>query len=204
VGDAALTVELGRTLDPELNARVRALDEALSAHPFDGLLESVPAYASLLCVYDPARASFGDARAAIQRLLDVPGGAPRPGSRHVVPVRYGGENGPDLAEVARARRLSEREVIQRHTAAEYTALFVGFLPGFAYLGTLAAEMEMPRRAAPGRLRPSDLRGHRYRYQPQATGRPGGTSSAAPSASSSIRSRASPRSSRRGSRAFPGL
>jgi 5-oxoprolinase (ATP-hydrolysing) subunit B len=58
VGDAALTVELGRTLDPELNARVRALDEALRAHPFDGLLESVPAYASLLCVYDPARASF--------------------------------------------------------------------------------------------------------------------------------------------------
>jgi len=148
VGDAALTVELGRTLEPELNARVRALDEALRAHPFDGLLESVPAYASLLCVYDPARASFADARRALERLLDVPAAAPRPGSRHVVPVRYGGENGPDLADVARARGLSEREVIQRHTAAEYTALFVGFLPGYAYLGMLAPELEMPRRAAP--------------------------------------------------------
>ena len=148
VGDAALTVELGRTLEPELNARVRALDEALRAHPFDGLLESVPAYASLLCIYDPLRASFADARRTLERLLDVPAAAPRPGSRHVVPVRYGGENGPDLADVARARGLSEREVIQRHTAAEYTALFVGFLPGYAYLGMLAPELEMPRRAAP--------------------------------------------------------
>jgi KipI family sensor histidine kinase inhibitor len=148
VGDAALTVELGRTLDPDLNARVRALDEALRARPFAGLLESVPAYASLLCVYDPGRGSFGDARAAIERLLDVPAAAPRPGARHVVPVRYGGEHGPDLGEVARAHGLSEREAIQRHTAAEYTALFVGFLPGYAYLGMVSPELEMPRRAAP--------------------------------------------------------
>ncbi|HET6899648.1 MAG TPA: allophanate hydrolase subunit 1, partial [Vicinamibacteria bacterium] len=148
VGDAALTVEMGRALEPELNARVRALDEALRAQPFPGLAESVPAYASLLCVYDPARASFAEARAALERLLDAPAAAPRPGSKHVVPVRYGGANGPDLAEVAHARGLSEREVIQRHTATTYTALFVGFLPGFAYLGTVAPELEMPRRATP--------------------------------------------------------
>ena len=148
VGDAALTVEMGRALLPELNARVRALDEALRADPFSGLVESVPAYASLLCVYDPARTSFADARAALEQRLDAPAATPRPGSKHVVPVRYGGENGPDLGEVARARGLSEREVIQRHTATTYTALFVGFLPGFAYLGTVAAELETPRRAAP--------------------------------------------------------
>ena len=148
VGDAALTIELGRALDPALNGRVRALDEAVRAHPFPGLLESVPAYASLLIVYDPARGSFGDARAALDRLLDVPATAPRPGARHVVPVRYGGEHGPDLPDVARACGLSERDLIKRHTAAEYTAFFVGFLPGFAYLGTLAPELETARRAAP--------------------------------------------------------
>ena len=148
VGDAALTVELGRTLDPALNVRVRALDEAVRARPFPGLLESVPAYASLLVVYDPARISFGDARAALDDLLDLPAAVPRPGSRHVVPVRYGGRDGPDLPEVARTCGLSERDVIKRHAAAEYTALFVGFLPGFAYLGTVAPELQTARRAAP--------------------------------------------------------
>ncbi|HEU0108239.1 MAG TPA: carboxyltransferase domain-containing protein, partial [Vicinamibacteria bacterium] len=111
VGDAALTVELGRTLDPALNVRVRALDEAVRARPFPGLLESVPAYASLLVVYDPARISFADARAALDGMLDLPAAAPRPGSRHVVPVRYGGGDGPDLPEVARTCGLSERDVI---------------------------------------------------------------------------------------------
>ena len=90
----------------------------------------------------------------MERLLDVPAAAPRPGSRHVVPVRYGGENGPDLAEVAAACGLSERDVVERHTAAEYTALFVGFLPGFAYLGLLPPELETAaaRDSAPARAR----------------------------------------------------
>ena len=66
----------------------------------------------------------------------------------MVPVAYGGANGPDLPEVARARGLSEADVVARHAGVEYTALFVGFLPGFAYLGLVAPELETPRRATP--------------------------------------------------------
>ena len=71
---------------PRSTAACALSTQAVRAQPFPGLLESVPAYASLLVVYDPARTSFADARAAMERLLDVPGAAPRPGSRHVVPV----------------------------------------------------------------------------------------------------------------------
>jgi KipI family sensor histidine kinase inhibitor len=148
VGDAALTVELGRALDPAVNARVRALDDALRARPFPGLRESVPAFASLLAVYDPARCSFADARAHLDDLRDGAASAPPARALHVLPTAYGGAHGPDLAEVARRCRLSEAEVIARHCAAEYTAFFVGFLPGFAYLGPVAPELEMPRRASP--------------------------------------------------------
>lgn len=148
VGDAALTVELGRALDPAVNVRVRSLDEALRTRPFPGLLESVPAFASLLVVYDPARCSFADARAHLDRLRDAPASAPAPGALHIVPTAYGGAHGPDLEEVARRCGLSEADVIARHSAAEYTAFFVGFLPGFAYLGTVAPELQMPRRASP--------------------------------------------------------
>src|SRR5262249_15900480 len=58
------------------------------------------------------------------------------------------DEGPDLADVARRCGLSEREVIAAHTGREYTAFFVGFLPGFAYLGPVAPALELPRRAAP--------------------------------------------------------
>ncbi len=148
VGDTALTVELGRTLDPALNTQVRALDAAVRANPWPGLVELVPAYASLLVVYDPRRSSFAEASGAMERLVGQGHAAPVAGTRHVVPVAYGGANGPDLPEVARDRGLSEAEVVARHTALEYTAFFVGFLPGFAYLGLVAPELETPRRATP--------------------------------------------------------
>jgi KipI family sensor histidine kinase inhibitor len=148
VGDRALTVELGRTLDPVLNARVRGLDAALAARPFPGLIECVPAFASLLVLYEPSRSTFGAARDAVERVLDQKPPPPEGARRHVLPVAYGGANGPDLAEVAAARGLSEAEVVARHGSVEYTALFLGFLPGFAYLGTLDISLDTPRRATP--------------------------------------------------------
>jgi len=148
VGDRALAVELGRALDPALNARVRALDEAVRERPFPGFLESVPTFASLLVVFEPERTSFADARDALERLLHTPPAAAPPIRIHAIPVVYGGDEGPDLAEVARRCNLTQDEVVSRHAAGEYTAFFLGFLPGFAYLGTVAPELEMPRRSSP--------------------------------------------------------
>src|SRR5262249_29376747 len=106
------------------------------------------AFASLLVVYDPARASFAEARESLASVLDAPAPAPHPGATHTIPVAYGGDHGPDLPDVARRCGLSEEEVVARHAAGAHTAFVTGFLPGFAYLGTLAPELELPRRATP--------------------------------------------------------
>jgi inhibitor of KinA len=71
-----------------------------------------------------------------------------------IPVCYGGEFGPDLAEVARLCALSEEEVIARHAAASYRVYMIGFSPGFAYLGGLDAAIAAPRRATPRTLVPA--------------------------------------------------
>lgn len=68
-----------------------------------------------------------------------------------IPVRYGGIYGPDLLEVAERLQRTENEVVSLHTAAEYTVLMVGFLPGFPYLGPLPEALHLPRRDTP-RLR----------------------------------------------------
>ncbi|MGH6636095.1 MAG: 5-oxoprolinase subunit PxpB [Gammaproteobacteria bacterium] len=65
-----------------------------------------------------------------------------------IPVDYGGGAGPDLEEVARHCGLSVREVIERHAVADYTVYFLGFQPGFAYLGGLDPLIATPRRAEP--------------------------------------------------------
>jgi antagonist of KipI len=152
VGDAALTVELGDTIDPVLNARVRSLDQRLHADPPRGLVETVPTFRSLLVLYDPDRTSFAEMAAAVSRsvpsLAEV---STPPGRRHVVPTRYGGEDGPDLPAVASRCGLSEAQVVELHTGRDYVAFMLGFTPGFAYLGLTPETLDMPRLATP-RLR----------------------------------------------------
>ena len=65
-----------------------------------------------------------------------------------IPVTYGGEFGPDLHVVAAHSGLSAAEVVRRHSTAEYLVYFLGFQPGFAYLGGLDPQLATPRRSEP--------------------------------------------------------
>lgn len=148
-GEAALLIELGEAIGRETYLRVQAADRALRRAAIPGLIETVPAYASLTVYFDPEKASFGEMRLRVEALLgsareeDAPdGGTVR------IPVLYGGEWGPDLAEVARRCGLSPREVIRRHAAGRYLVHMLGFTPGFPYLGGMDERLSTPRREAP--------------------------------------------------------
>lgn len=148
VGDSALSVELGDGIDPATSARVRALDAALAREPLAGVLETVPTFRALLVLFDPRLVSAADvADAARSRLHTALPEAVAP-RVHEVAVRYGGEHGPDLVEVARLVGLDPRRVVELHTSRQYTAFMLGFMPGFAYLGPVAPELALPRRATP--------------------------------------------------------
>jgi KipI family sensor histidine kinase inhibitor len=65
-----------------------------------------------------------------------------------VPTRYGGVDGPDLDEVAAMHGLPAAAVIEAHASVEYRAYFLGFAPGFAYLGRVPAAIATPRLPTP--------------------------------------------------------
>src|SRR5204862_2009191 len=65
-----------------------------------------------------------------------------------IPVRYGGEAGPDLEDVARHTGLTSGEVVERFAVADYVVYFVGFATCFPYLGGLPPELATPRLSAP--------------------------------------------------------
>ncbi len=149
VGDAAATLELGDSIDLELNARVRAADAWLQERPFPGLLECAPSYRSILVLFDPGRVGFDGVREELLRLArEAPAGSRALGMRHTIPVRYGGEFGPDLESLAEARGLTPQDVVRIHTSSEYTAFLLGFMAGFAYLGQVDAKLETPRIKTP--------------------------------------------------------
>ena len=151
VGDAALLVRLADALDLAANSRALSLAATLGARAAagSGLGIPVPGHASVLVPFDPeltdeatVRAVIADAARASEPTRALAG------ALHEIPVRYGGPDGPDLAAVAAATGLAEGDVVRLHAGVEYRVLVLGFVPGFAYLGVLAHELELPRRASP--------------------------------------------------------
>src|SRR5204862_8343683 len=91
-----------------------------------------------------------------------------------IPVCYGGEFGPDLAAVCARRGITQARAIEVHSSVEYLVYFLGFVPGFAYLGELPEELVMPRLAAPRKRVPAGsvgIAGNQTGVYPFAT--PGG-------------------------------
>ena len=95
-----------------------------------------------------------EAEDVIREALAELDAAPLAPSRLVeIPVRYGGEFGPDLEDVARAHGLTAEEVIRIHSSGDYIVYFVGFAPGFPYLGGMSAAIATPRLPTPRRRVP---------------------------------------------------
>jgi KipI family sensor histidine kinase inhibitor len=103
---------------------------------------------NLTISFDPLRTDPAALEAAVLTAWAEPAQAQALGRVVEIPVRYGHNAGPDLADVAAHCGLTPDEVVQRHTAAEYVVYFVGFQPGFAYLGGLDDVLHTPRRAEP--------------------------------------------------------
>jgi KipI family sensor histidine kinase inhibitor len=149
-GDRALLVTVGRIIDPELLGQVLALERALADRKPSGLLSTVPAYASLLCHYDPDVTDAARLEAIIRQFDGQVDASVPVGPVVDVPTRY---DGPDLADVALKTDLTPARVIEAHAAREYLVYCIGFAPGFTYCGTLPDQLEVPRLASP-RLRVS--------------------------------------------------
>lgn len=150
MGDRGLLVELGQGIDPAVNRRVQRLHRLLGQEEVCGLVESVPAYASLLVVYDPLQATLEALKRHILGLCQVADEAVADADRKIVeiPVVYGGEGGPDLEGVAAFHGLSPEEVVRLHSGTAYRVYMIGFTPGFPYMGELPRALDTPRRETP--------------------------------------------------------
>jgi len=147
MGDAALLLRwtgMARDGDP---AMVESAYRSIRRARLRGVVDVVPAPASVLVRFDPSRVSATLLRQALPPLVPQPAQA-KQGRAHAISVRYGGSAGPDLEEVAHRLHLSQDEVIRLHQGTEYTVLATGFAPGFVYLGPLPPALRLPRREDP--------------------------------------------------------
>ena len=147
--DRSLLVSFNPDVSEEISEanrlRVERLTRKLVAARPQGIVNVHPAYASVLVVFDPLALDHESVKRLCEATAEVPPAVPR---TLEIPVHYGGAYGPDLVDVARHAKLPPEEVVRIHSGAEYVVHFLGFSPGFPYLGGMAKSIATPRLASP--------------------------------------------------------
>jgi KipI family sensor histidine kinase inhibitor len=146
--DSSLLVVLGNSISPELHDRVIALFRSLRARRDPRILNLHPGYTSLLVDFDPLQMGHEELAAMVEQPGSAPSKLESEANIVTVPVCYGEEFGPDLLDLANHAGISSEEVVRLHTSATYLVYFLGFSPGFAYMGGLLEKLHMPRLATP--------------------------------------------------------
>lgn len=134
--------------------QVAKLLRLLALQPVSGIINLHPAYCSVLVKFDALTWSHDELEARLRLYLDRLDeiALPEPRAREI-PVCYGGDYGPDLEEVSEIHNLSVEQAIDLHVSATYIVYFLGFVPGFAYLGGLPEALVTPRLTTPRRKVP---------------------------------------------------
>lgn len=146
-GDSALLLELDPVIDVQVNARAIAIAAAVRDDVIPGVRDVVSTYRSVAVYFDPLIADIRDVQGSLERASGATI-SPVEGRSIEIPVEYGGQWGPDLPEVAAFGGLSSEDVINRHSDRPYRVFMLGFLPGFAYLGSVDPSIAAPRKASP--------------------------------------------------------
>ncbi len=148
-GDRAILIEFENRIDPQVNRQVRSLAVTIEGEKMPGIEEVLPAYRTLMLVYDPLVIEYRILMKRVSawlekaRTIDLP-----PRRLFKLPIIYGGEYGPDLERVVEITRMPAEEVIRVFAETKFLVYFIGFICGLAYLGGLPEILRVPRLDTP--------------------------------------------------------
>ena len=139
----------------ESHEQVRRLLRLIELEPIGGVRNLHPAYCSILIKFDALLLRHDVLEETLRGYITRMEKVELPEPRLVeIPVCYGGEFGPDLKDVAELHGMTRESVIELHASTTYRVYFLGFAPGFAYLGELPQTLVTPRLATPRRRVPA--------------------------------------------------
>jgi inhibitor of KinA len=157
IGDHAITIRFGNTINDQMADRVFSLFQLLKKSYIPGVVDLIPAYSTLTVVYDIIEVrKYSDSDTAskyiqdiLQRFLNTITNTNVSTTREIeIPVCYHPSLGIDIEEISDQKNISSEELIHLHSNRTYRVYLIGFLPGFPYLGSINEKLLMPRKKTP--------------------------------------------------------
>lgn len=147
-GENSLIVYFAEPPNPALSTCLHRYSQAVKDALGPTLIDLIPAYHSLLVIFDLQLQGHQQVRERISQLSSSTAATSPSGRLIQLPVCYGGAGGPDLERISHHSGLSCEAIIELHQATEYQVYAIGFAPGFAYLGDVDPRIACPRLSTP--------------------------------------------------------
>ena len=149
IGDSGIRICFGSAVSPELHQQMIALKKRLESKQFPWIIDIIPSYTTLTIIYSPVDITYQKACKQLEEILfDDREKEANDSIIYHIPVCYESPYELDLEEVARKNHLTKDKVIELHMNQTYYIYFLGFLPGFAYLGGMDRRIATPRLETP--------------------------------------------------------
>lgn len=147
--DHSILIEFDGSISEDLLRYILGVAETIQHNPPAGFIELVPAYNSLLIIFDPLNFTPDTALSHIKSSIKKARAVSTKQSNTIeIPVCYDSRVAEDLDYVADYCGMTVQELIDAHSQQEYIVYMLGFLPGFLYLGDLDKRLHCPRRDNP--------------------------------------------------------
>jgi len=148
-GDSSLLINFEQKIDPGINAKVMALYQKLQDAKLPGISFLTPAYCSLTLGFDQYKTNYQFLKKQITELGNQLADTNQTSNRKLtIPVCYERAFALDQEEICEKKNLDWSEIISLHTSQTYQVYMLGFLPGFAYMGTLPNALHCSRKSSP--------------------------------------------------------
>ena len=144
-GEHAVLINWPSKIDENILFNQIYFKESISEYYLNVNVEINIAYNSIVISYDDTIKNIYSEIHALESLYSSLGEIPKRSFNRVeIPVCYNDEFGMDLNRISHHIGLSKPEIIDLHSAVDYRVFFIGFLPGFPYLGGMEKQLSCPR------------------------------------------------------------
>jgi KipI family sensor histidine kinase inhibitor len=148
-GEDGIRLLFGNSINLEIHEEVRRIYFFLKSLDLKEIIDIIPSFRSCLVHFNSEMTSFQKLASFIMETEPTATTVDLPEPKtYEVPVRYGGEFGPDMEFLTFYLKLTEDEIVKIYTSVTYTVFTVGFIPGFPYLGILDRRLSVPRLETP--------------------------------------------------------